>query len=164
MFLACPHLLANHLLTLLGDHSMDILLQHVFLRCLPTYAQDAPANADITDLETLRDRADAIMSRPRCPDPQVCNVSAPDDPEDDMHSDDPPAPVNRLSRRDGCRQRPPGRSGSAITAAFIHPVLLPPALWPHYPLLPTALHMDLGKPAPSPQAAMSLQGADCTIL
>lgn len=43
-----PSALANHLLTLLGNHSMDILIQHIFLRCLPTYIQGTLASSDIT--------------------------------------------------------------------------------------------------------------------
>lgn len=92
-----PSALANHLLTLLSDHSTDILLQHIFLRCQPTYIQDALVNTDVTNLDTLGDRADAIMSCPCCPGPLVCNVAAPDYLEGDLQQDDPPASVNHLA-------------------------------------------------------------------
>lgn len=52
-----PSTLTNHLFTLLGDFSTDILIQHVFLHSLLAYVQDAIAGSDVTDLETLGDLA-----------------------------------------------------------------------------------------------------------
>lgn len=53
----CPSHLTNFLLTILGECSPDILLLQVFMLCLLAFVQDALAGLDITDLETLVDRA-----------------------------------------------------------------------------------------------------------
>lgn len=59
-----PSALVNYLLCTLGKYGPEILLQHVFLWALPTYMQDALAASECTDLESLGNRADAIMARP----------------------------------------------------------------------------------------------------
>lgn len=57
--------------------------------------QDALVSEDVTELETLGDRADSIMSHPRRQGPLVCNVSAAD-PNDNYPNEDSPASVNCL--------------------------------------------------------------------
>lgn len=66
---------ANYLLTTLGEFSADILLQQVFLHCLPTFVQDALAWTDAMDLETLVGRADIIMAWPCPPGLSVSNAT-----------------------------------------------------------------------------------------
>lgn len=68
--------LVNYLLTTLGKLSLDILLQQVFLCCLPPYMQDALAGTTITDHESLGERDDEIMVRPCHQAPSVpCHFS-----------------------------------------------------------------------------------------
>lgn len=67
------------MLTTLGDCGMDVLLRQLFLHALLIFVQDALTRYDEIDLEHLTDRADFIMSGPRCTAPPVCNVSSPQD-------------------------------------------------------------------------------------
>lgn len=50
-----------------------------------------------------------------------------------------------------------------IFSGHTHPMFLPLALWLKCPPLPASMLLDSEKPAPSPQGAMNLQMADCTI-
>lgn len=59
--------LVNYLLTLLGSHGLEILLQKVFLPSLPSHIQGTLAGCDGSDLESLGDQADEIMDHPHGP-------------------------------------------------------------------------------------------------
>lgn len=57
--------LVNHLLTILSELGLEILLQQVFMRVLPTHIQDALAGTN---------RVDEIMACPCHTMLTVCNV------------------------------------------------------------------------------------------
>lgn len=72
-----PSMLLNHLLYTLGNFGPK-MLQHIFIWSLPSYIQDSLTRCDFTNLESLGDWADEIMSRHCRPALSVSNVL--DDP------------------------------------------------------------------------------------
>lgn len=87
--------LVNRLMTL-SNYGSEILLQQVFMRSIPTYVQDALSNCDAAKLKSLRDQANEIMSRPRCPASAVCNVCCPDVPDDTIPGFEGQPEINRM--------------------------------------------------------------------
>lgn len=55
--------------------------------------RDTLNGSDVTDMETLGDWADSVMSRPHCQSPPVCKVSAHEPDDDDRNEDSPEPPL-----------------------------------------------------------------------
>lgn len=81
-----PSALVNHLLSTLREFGPEIILQQIFLKCLPSHNHDILASSDITDIENLGDQADQIMSRLHRQALSVCNVLPADDDSPDAAS------------------------------------------------------------------------------
>lgn len=75
---------------------------NMFLRSLPPYVQDALAGSDTTDLETLGNWMDDIMSSPYHQSQPFCNIPSLAQVEEDL--DNSPV-VHSLYRHDGCCHR-----------------------------------------------------------
>lgn len=71
-----PSVLVNHLLSALREFCLEIILQQLFLKCIPTNVQDVLAGSDLTDIKCLGDQ---IMSFLCCQALLVCNVFSFDD-------------------------------------------------------------------------------------
>lgn len=154
-----PSALANHMLSTLSEFGPEIILQQIFLKCLPTYIQDAwPVVTSLTltalvtrPIRSCHTRATRLFQyatfSPRMSglDWRITHLTQP------MSSTSPTAP--QPSVHPAVPRRPPLIMHAATTSTSAK---LPPVQAP--------LHLEGRKLPSSPPMAMSVKAADSTIL
>lgn len=92
-----PSALVNYLPSTLSDYRPEILLQHVFLHALPSHVQHALASSDCTDLESLGELADQVMSHPHFQTLPIYTMHPQDDFPESPPDDSPGQDINASS-------------------------------------------------------------------